>query len=236
MTTSRMSEAVLDRADGRDVLPGVFGIVLVDDHPLIRQGMRSILQSNPRYKVVGEAGSGQEGLQAVRHLLPALVMVDICLPDVSGIQLIRDILAVEPTVRPIIVTLHADLELAAEALEAGARGYVTKCSSPEEICEALDAAVDDRLFLDKRIFESYRGDAAGLLPEDIRSLTRRERQVMGLVAGGLKSREIANKLKISRKTVENHRASIMYKLGLRNVVELIGCAVRLGLVEIIGWK
>jgi DNA-binding NarL/FixJ family response regulator len=236
MTGNRPSEAPPEPAAGRAVLPRVFGVLLVDDHPLIRQGMKSILESNPRYKVVGEAGNGEEALRAVRGLAPDLVMVDICLPDVNGIQLVRDMLAAEPTVRPIIVSLHADLELAAAALEAGALGYVTKCSSPGDLCAALDAALDDKLFLDKRIFESFRGDAPGLLPEDLRRLTRRERQIMGLVAGGLKNREIAAKLKISRKTVENHRARIMDKLELRNLVELIGCAARLGLVEIVGWK
>jgi DNA-binding NarL/FixJ family response regulator len=218
-------------------------LLIVDDHPLFREGLKSLIARNPKYEVVGEAGSGKDGLRLAKALKPNLVLVDISLPDTSGVELTRSIRTVLPETNVLIISMHSKIDYITEAFQAGAKGYVVKESATEKLLQGLDAVAGGEYFLDsslsvsvvKRLVE-FPEKEAQIKDGSYGSLTPREQQVMRMLAEGQSTKEIASKLYISPKTVENHRANIMEKLRLHSTIELIRYAAKLGLIDIDLWK
>ena len=218
-------------------------ILIVDDHPLFREGLKSVIRRGDQFEVIAEAGNGREGLRIAKKLKPDLVLVDISLPDQSGIELTREIRNLLPETRILIVSMHSKIDYIAEAFQAGATGYVVKESASAGILKGLEAISKGDYFLDssvshqvvKKLMELPEREAK-ITDAAYGSLTPREQEVMRLLAEGLSRKEIAEKLFISPKTVENHRTSIMNKLGLHSAMELIRYAARLGLIDVDLWK
>jgi DNA-binding NarL/FixJ family response regulator len=218
-------------------------IVIVDDHPLFREGLKSIIGRNTAYSVVGEAKNGREGLRIALNLKPDLVLIDISLPDKSGIQLTREIRNHLPETRVLIISMHSKIDYIAEAFQAGATGYVVKESASNGLLKGLEAVIKGDYFLDSSLSHAvvesllnFPIKEARIRNDDYGSLTPREQEIMRLLAEGLSVKEIAAKLYISPKTVENHRSNIMNKLGLHSAIELIRYAARLGLIDVDLWK
>ncbi len=213
-------------------------VLIIDDHPLFREGLKTIIRRDAGFTVSAEAGSGAEALKQVRAVSPDLAVVDISLPDKSGIQLIRELKAAAPKLRVIVVSMHSKVDYIVESFHAGATGYLTKESASEKLLEGLSSVARGEFYLDpgisqevtKRLLDfPQKNEAGGAAAYD--SLTQREREVMRLVVEGMYTKEIADALSISAKTVEHHRASIMKKLGLQNSVELVRYAMKLGLID-----
>ena len=218
-------------------------ILIIDDHPLFREGIKSLIARNPGFEVVGEAGNGRKGLRMARELKPDLVVMDISLPDKSGIDLTRDIRSHLSETRVIIVSMHSKIDYITEAFRAGASGYMVKESAVGTLIQGLKAVSRGEYYLDssfshnvvKKLME-FPEKEAKITDARYDTLTPREQQVMRLLAEGISTKEIAERLFISRKTVENHRTSIMSKLELHGTIELIRYAARLGLIDVDLWK
>ena len=192
---------------------------------------------------MGEAGNGREGGRMARELEPELVLMDISLPDQSGIDLTREIRSHLPQTRILIVSMHSKIDYIAEAFQAGATGYIVKESASERLLHALEYISRGDYFLDssvshkvvKRLMESST-KLEKITDATYGTLTPREQEVIRLLAEGLSTKKIAEKLFISPKTVENHRSNIMNKLDLHSTHELVRYAARLGLIDIDLWK
>lgn len=218
-------------------------ILIVDDHPLFREGLKTIIERDSRFEVVGEAGNGRAGLQMTKNLKPDIIIVDISLPDLSGIQLTREIRSLLSETRILIVSMHSKIDYIVEAFQAGATGYVVKESASERLLQGLESVAKGDYFLDSSVSHTVVDNLmksplkeAKITDADYNMLTPREQEVMRFLAEGLSSKKIAKKLFISPKTVENHRANIMNKLDLHNTIELIRYAAKLGLIDVDLWK
>jgi DNA-binding NarL/FixJ family response regulator len=218
-------------------------ILLVDDHPLFRTGLKSLLVDNPSFQVIGEAGDGQEAIRLTKTLKPDLVLLDISLPDKSGIEVTRELKNLFPEILILIVSMHAKIDFITEAFRAGALGYVIKESAAERLVQGLETVARGDYFLDSSLSHKVVEKILGfptretkITDEKYAGLTPREEQVLRLLAEGHSAKEIGEKLFISPKTVENHRASIMDKLDLHSTLDLIRYAVRLGLIDPDHWK
>lgn len=218
-------------------------ILIVDDHPLFREGLKSIISRSKHYEVCGEAGNAAEGLEAARELQPDMILIDISLPDRSGLELTREIRMILEETRVLIISMHAAINYITEAFQAGATGYVVKESAHERLLEGLDTIADGHYFLDSSISQEVVKTLKGTPVREARTsdteygrLTAREQEVMRLLAEGFKAREIGEMLCISPKTVENHRTNIMQKLGLHSTIELVRYAVKIGLIDVELWK
>jgi DNA-binding NarL/FixJ family response regulator len=210
-------------------------ILLADDHALVREGLRMILDAEPDLEVVAEAGDGLETVQVALREPVDLAVVDVAMPRMTGLQAARELQARRPDVRVLMLSMHDNEQYFFEALKAGASGYVLKSGANRDLVDACRAAMRGEPFLypaaitaliRDHIERARSGDGASADP-----LTPREQDVIKLIAEGHTSDEIAEALTIARKTVDRHRANILEKLGMRNRVELTRYAIRRGLVE-----
>lgn len=218
-------------------------VLIVDDHPLFRDGLKALIERKPGFVVVGEAGTAREGLELAVELKPELAVVDISLPDRSGIELTRSIRGKLPQTRVLIVSMHSRIQYITEALQAGANGYVVKESAADRLIQGLEAVSRGEYFLDSSLSHSVVKRLVDMPEQEMRisdksygSLTAREQQVLRMVAEGRSTKDIAADLFISPKTVDNHRANIMEKLNLHNTIDLVRYAAKLGLIDIDLWK
>ena len=218
-------------------------VLIVDDHPLFREGLKFIIGRNERFKVVGEAENAAGALREAKKLNPDIVLVDISLPDKSGIQLTYELKKQQPQVMIMIVSMHSKIDYIAEAFQAGAKGYVAKESAAERLVQGLEAIVKGEFFLDSSVslqvvenLMKFPVKEARITDAEYGALTPREQEIMRMLAEGVGPKEIADKLCISPKTVENHRANIMKKLDLHSTMELVRYAAKLGLIDVDLWK
>ena len=218
-------------------------ILIVDDHPLFREGLKAIIATNTKYEVIGEASTGHASVKMAKELQPDLVLLDVSLPDKSGIQLINDILKFSSETRIMIVSMHSKIEYIVKSFQAGATGYLAKESAADRLLEGMDYVLKGDYFMDTSVSREVVKKLADLpAKEKIISgseydkLTPREQEVMVLLAEGLSANQVAEKLFISPKTAENHRSNIMRKLGLHSTIELIRYAAKLGLIDVDLWK
>ena len=205
-------------------------IVIIDDHPMMREGLTQLIGGQPDLAVCGEAGDAAEGLAKVRETAPDIVLADITLPGRNGLELIKDLQAMAPEVAVLVLSMHDESLYAERVLRAGGRGYIMKQEGGKRILEAIRQVAEGRIFLSQKmsalILESFSGHRAGGGDSGVGALTDREFEVFHLIGQGLSAKEMAKKLNLSAKTVDVHRANIKAKLKLRSVGELIRYAVR----------
>ncbi len=217
-----------------------YRVLVADDHSIFREGIKMVLSRNQDLEIIAEAEDGRAAVKEALAHRPDLVIMDISMPGLTGIEATREILAQSPQTRVIILSVHSRKTFIMEALKAGARGYVVKDSAGEKLLDAVGAVLKGESYLDSPV-------ASLLVEEFVRlplsnpegdlspALTERELQVLRLIVDGLTNKQIAEHLCISPKTVENHRGNIMAKLGLHDVIDMVKYAISTGLVDLDTW-
>jgi DNA-binding NarL/FixJ family response regulator len=212
-------------------------ILVADDHDLMRRGIKTLLQTHPGWEVCGEAHTGREAVTQTEELKPDIVVLDISMPDLNGMEAARRIRKVAPNTEVLILSLHFSDQLIREIVEAGVRGYIVKSDSDRDLIVAVETLAKHKPFFTPRatevILSNFNGAGGRVeVPETVHErLTSREREIVQLLAEGKSSKEVANSLNISVKTAETHRANIMRKLQLHTVSELVRYAVRNQIIE-----
>jgi RNA polymerase sigma factor (sigma-70 family) len=213
-------------------------VLIADDHQIVRQGLRSLLDSHPDLSVVGEAADGRAAIEMARQLKPDVVVMDVGMPDLNGIDATRQVSSLANAPQVVALSMHADRRFAGEMLRAGAKAYVLKESAFEELASAIREAMQGKVFLSPRIAGVVVEDYVSKIrdkdeePNAFSRLSPREREVLQLMAEGRSTKEIARDLGVSVKTVETHRRQLMTKLNLYTVAELTKYAVREGLTAL----
>ncbi len=213
-------------------------ILIVDDHAVVRAGLRLLLSADPELEIVGEAGDGAEALRLARDLAPDVVLMDISMPDMNGIEATRRIKVLCPGVAVLALTMHEDDQYFFEMLAAGASGYVPKRAAPNDLISAIHAVKHGGVFLfpsvARLLVRDYlqRVEDEGEAGRPFDALTDREREVLTCIAQGQSNQEIAEALSISIKTVNRHRENIMARLNLHSRVELVHYAIEKGLIDL----
>ncbi len=203
-------------------------VLIADDHKIFRDGLRSLLQGKPDFEVLGEASDGRTAVNLTKELHPDVVIMDVIMPQMNGIEAMQQIAADSPDVKVLALSMYSDKRLVMRMLDAGASGYLLKDCAFEELTVAIDTVTSDQIYLSPRMTELLSGGFAPGGP----GLTVRETEVLKLVSEGRTTRQIGDQLRISVKTVETHRKHIMDKLGLHSVASLTKFAVREGLTTI----
>jgi DNA-binding NarL/FixJ family response regulator len=215
-----------------------FRILLADDHVMFRRGVRRIIQGIDNVEVVGEAGDGLELLQLLKDLNPNLIILDISMPNLRGLEATREIKCIDSRVKVLILTMHKDREYLYHALTAGAEGYLLKEDADGELISAIETLRKGGTFISPLLsakmadifVEKFRGGSApGVAPED--PITIREREIIKLIAEGKSSKEIGEMLFVSSRTVQHHRANIMRKLNVKKTTDLVKYAIQKGYVS-----
>jgi two-component system response regulator NreC len=211
-------------------------LLIVDDHAVVRMGLRMLLDGEPDFEIVGEANSASEAINHIAQLNPEVVLMDIGLPDLSGIDATREIKRIYPETAVVALTIHESEEYFFKMLDAGASGYVPKRAAPEELVTAIYAAARGEVYiypsLAKLLVKDYLGQQQQTRTQNnLDGLTSREQEVLVLLADGSSNVEIAETLHISPKTVARHRENIMAKLNLHSRTELVKYAIRKGIIE-----
>ena len=211
-------------------------ILLVDDHKILRDGICSIVKGYPDMEVIGEAADGKKALQLVEELSPDVVIMDISMPDLNGIDATRRIISDHPKIKVIALSMHHDKQFVSEIFKAGASGYLLKDCAFDELEHAVRIVMDGKTYINPQIaslvIESLVNQPQTSSPKSFSLLTDREREVLQLIAEGQSTKEIAGKLSVSAKTIESHRRQVMGKLNIRNVAELTKYAIREGLTSV----
>jgi DNA-binding NarL/FixJ family response regulator len=211
-------------------------LLIVDDHPMLLNGLRQALSEHSNLTLAGETATGEEALNLARKLTPDLVVMDIHLPDLNGIEATRKILKAQPSIKVLIFTRDPNRKLVQEALQAGASGYVLKTGKVEELIHAIEEVMAGNLYLSAEvsaeIVEDYQKTLTGKVDSSKPVLSKREKQLLRLIAMGLRNKEIASELKLSPNSIETYRARLMKKVGYRNTAELVRFAIREGIAPL----
>jgi DNA-binding NarL/FixJ family response regulator len=214
-----------------------YRLVIAEDHTILREGLRALIDSDPELEIIGEAKDGRDALSCVEKLDPDLVLMDLSMPRMHGLEAIKEIKSRFPRTKVLTLTVHKTEEYVYAALQAGADGYVLKDATHAELSLAIKSVLKGNQYLSPaisaKVIEGYLGGAKKPLEHSAwnDTLTQREREVLKLIAEGHKSKEIADLLFISPKTVEKHRSNLMQKLKLHNVAAVTAYAIEKGLVE-----
>lgn len=218
MTSPRLSENMIK-------------ILLADDHALVRHGFRMILAAQPDMEIAGEAGNGREAVELAQKLKPDVVVMDVAMPELNGIEATRRIIELAPRARVLALSMHKDAVYVREILRAGARGYLLKDSADADLLAAVRAVAKGEGYLSPGVSDAVLSDYRRHVTDPLDLLTSREREVLQLIAEGKTNKEIATSLTLSVYTVEAHRGRLMEKLNLHSTGELVRFAVRSGLVD-----
>jgi two-component system response regulator NreC len=207
-------------------------LLLVDDHEIVRAGLRMLFSAETDMEIVGEVGSGDEAVQAVQQLQPDVVIMDVAMPGIGGIEATRRIKQQNPDTSVLALTMHEDEQYFFEMLNAGASGYIPKRAAPDDLVSAIRVVHEGNVFLHATLARYLMRDVVGQAKSAADDLTPREREVLTYIAEGYTNREIAEALVISVKTVDRHRENIMQKLNLHSRVELVKYAIEKGLISV----
>ena len=215
-----------------------FRILVADDHEVVRRGLCALLRNQPEWDVCGEAADGREAVVRVLSLKPDVVIMDIGMPNLNGLEATRQILKMNPLVKVLILTLHDSDQVVQEVLNAGARGFLLKTDAARDLVAAVDALRRDKIYFTPKVAAMVldgflRKDGATAEPPVRSRLTPREREIVQLLAEGKSSKEVAVALGLSVKTAETHRSNIMRKLELHSVSDLVLYAVRNNIVHVV---
>jgi DNA-binding NarL/FixJ family response regulator len=206
-------------------------ILLVDDHAVVRQGFKMILDAQSDMEIVGEAANGREAVELAAQLNPDIVVMDVAMPELNGIEATRRVIASDPHVRVIALSMHKDSVYVREILRAGARGYLLKDSGADDLVKAIRAVAGGESYLSPAVSNAVLDDYRKHVTNPIDLLTSREREVLQMLAEGKTNKEIAVVLNLSVYTVDAHRGRIMEKLNLHSINELVRFALRNGLID-----
>jgi len=213
------------------------GVLLVDDHEVLRKGLRALIESRPGWAVCGEASNGRQGIELALALRPGIAVLDVTMPDLNGLEATRKIHHLMPETEVIILTVHESQEMLRQALLAGARRYLLKSDAARELLNALETVSQHKYFFSPRVSRMFPqlkdGDIADLKNDtsSLAQLTTREREILQYLAEGKSNKDIAITLDISLKTVDTHRTSIMRKLDVHSISELVRYAIRNNIVQ-----
>jgi DNA-binding NarL/FixJ family response regulator len=210
-------------------------ILIADDHDIVRKGLRMLLEEPPGWQVCGEARSGREAVEKATELKPDVVVIDVSMPDLNGLEATRQIRKSCPKAEVLVITHHDSDEMAGEVLDAGARGYVLKSDSNKDLIHAVEALSQHKPFFTARVTEIFLANRGSRVTDPAASmrkrLTMREREILQLLAEGKTTKEVASVLGIATKTSDTHRTNIMRKLDAHSVAELVRYAIRNKVVE-----
>jgi len=211
-------------------------LLLVDDHQVVRTGLRMLLEGQPDMKIIGEAENGLQALEKARELSPDVIVMDITLPDISGIDATKRIKELFPEISVVALTIHEDEQYFFEMLQAGASGYVPKRAAPEDLITSIRAAFVGEIYIYPSLAKALVADYLSRPSQEnentsLDGLTTREQEVLSLLAEGLSNDEIGESLQISKHTVARHRENLMRKLELHSRSELVKYAIRKGLIS-----
>lgn len=211
-------------------------ILIADDHKIVREGLRNLIEKRPEMEVIGEAEDGRTAVKLTKELLPDIIIMDVAMPEMNGIEATRQIIAGAPHVKIIALSMHSDRRFIVEILKEGASGYLLKDCAFEELVNAINAVLTNRIYLSPRIADIVIKEYVNLFPRAeisvYSALTHREREVLQLLAEGKSTKDIASRLNVSVKTVETHRQQIMDRLGIHSVAELTKYAIREGMTSL----
>jgi DNA-binding NarL/FixJ family response regulator len=213
-----------------------YKILIADDHAMVRDGVKNLIRQNKDLIVIGEAKSGNETLELYEQLQPDLLILDISMPDMNGMEVSRAILAKNPSANIVILSMYEDEDYISRCLEYGVKGYVVKNESGGELDYAIKSVLQGKNYFSRQaqdvIFKKYSQNVSRKKQqEDTVKLTKRELEIIRLISEGLTSQQMADKLFISHRTVETHRANLMKKIGVKNAVELVKKAQQLNLLQ-----
>ena len=209
-------------------------VLLADDHTLVRAGIRSLLESVPDVLVVAETGDGREALEGIARHRPDIALLDISMPGLNGLEVARRVSQESPRTRVIVLSMHADATYVRQALRAGVAGYLLKGAAVSELPLALGAVMRGETYLTPKVSQTVVQELlreGGTEPDPLHGLTRRQREILQLIAEGRSTKEIAHALDLSVKTVETHRQRLMDRLDIRDVPGLVRFAIRAGLID-----